>query len=67
MAEEVKSAFGVETEFLKGFTGSFDVIVNGDTIFSKLKEGRFPDPGEIEALIRDKFSLYQTISPSGSS
>ncbi len=55
MAEEIKKAFGVETEFLKGFEGSFDVIVDGETIFSKFETGRFPEPGEIRKLIKAKF------------
>ena len=54
MAEEIKKAFGAETEFLKGFEGSFEVIVDGETIFSKLETGRFPEPGEIRKLIAEK-------------
>jgi selT/selW/selH-like putative selenoprotein len=32
--------------------GTFDVTLNGDVIFSKSKEGRFPRPGEVVKLLR---------------
>ena len=31
--------------------GRFEVTVNDTLIFSKLKEGRFPDPKELRTLI----------------
>lgn len=31
--------------------GKFELSLNGELIFSKLQEGRFPDDGEVEALI----------------
>ena len=31
--------------------GRFEVSLNGELIFSKLQEGRFPDDGEVKALI----------------
>ena len=54
MAEEVQEAFDIEVEFLKGFENSFEVILNGETIYSKLKTGELPKPGEIVSLIREK-------------
>jgi selT/selW/selH-like putative selenoprotein len=53
VAEEVKEAFDVEVEFLKGFENSFEVILNGETIYSKLKEGELPKSGEIVQLIEE--------------
>jgi len=35
--------------------GKFEVLVNGKTIFSKQKAGRFPRPGEIAKICRDTF------------
>jgi predicted Rdx family selenoprotein len=35
-----------------GSGGIFDVAAEGREIFSKARLGRFPEPGEIEALIR---------------
>ena len=31
--------------------GAFEVSVNGKLIFSKLEEGRFPEPTELKELI----------------
>ena len=31
--------------------GKFELSLNGELIFSKLQEGRFPDYGEVEAQI----------------
>jgi len=32
--------------------GKFEVIINGDLIFSKLQGGRHANPGEVNQLIR---------------
>jgi selenoprotein W-related protein len=34
--------------------GAYEIRVDGELLFSKLKEGRFPGLGEAESLIRDK-------------
>ena len=31
--------------------GRFEVSLDGELVFSKLQEGRFPNDGEVEALI----------------
>ncbi len=42
---------GVEAELVKGDNGIFDVVADGDLVFSKHVEGRFPENEEvIEAL-----------------
>jgi selenoprotein W-related protein len=51
VAEEIQEAYGWEAALIVGETGSFDVFLNGELIFSKTKEGRFPEPGEIVRLI----------------
>ena len=56
MAEEIKRTFDVETVFLKGFEGSFEVILNGETIYSKLETGELPEPGEIIREIKSRLS-----------
>lgn len=38
---------GVETTLTPGKVGQFDVVVDGEVIFSKHSEHRFPEPGEI--------------------
>ena len=54
MAEEIKKTFSIETTFVKGFEGSFEVILNGETIYSKLETGELPEPEEIIRLIKEK-------------
>ena len=36
-----------------GSGGIYDIVVDGVMLFSKKKEGRFPDAGEIEEMIRE--------------
>lgn len=40
-------ATGVESKLVTGTAGQFDVLVDGKLLFSKHKEGRFPDHEEI--------------------
>jgi len=32
---------------VKGSGGVFDVVIDGQLVFSKKQEGRFPEPGEL--------------------
>ena len=43
----MRESFGAEAKLVAGGGGIFDVIVDGDLVFSKFEAGRFPDPGEI--------------------
>jgi predicted Rdx family selenoprotein len=52
LAAELKKEFGITTRLIRGGGGIFDVVADGDTIFSKFRAGRFPNPGEVEGLIR---------------
>ncbi len=47
-------AFGrdLNVELVEGSGGVFEITVDGEKIFSKKNEGRFPDPGEIIALMK---------------
>jgi selenoprotein W-related protein len=38
---------------VEGGGGIFDVAVDGGVVFSKAEAGRFPEEGEVVALIRD--------------
>ena len=50
---ELKSKFpGVETELISSGGGVFEIMLNGDLIFSKKAKGRFPDDGEVASLIK---------------
>ena len=53
MASEIEKEFAKKAEIIKGKDGDFEIIVDGETIFSGLKEGRFPKPGEAVKLIKE--------------
>jgi selT/selW/selH-like putative selenoprotein len=42
---------GIEASATPGGKGQFDVFSNGELVFSKHAEGRFPGDGEIERLV----------------
>jgi selT/selW/selH-like putative selenoprotein len=42
----------VKPRLVKGDGGVFDVEVDGRLVFSKHQQERFPEPGEITALLR---------------
>jgi len=46
--------FQTSTGLIKGTNGVFEVIVDGDLVFSKHSLGRFPEDGEVAATIRDR-------------
>jgi selenoprotein W-related protein len=47
LAAKLKDAFDVDAELIEGEKGVFDVTVDGQLMFSKHTEGRFPDEQEI--------------------
>ena len=47
MAAEIKKKFGVDADVRPGSKGSFEVLLDGRLLFSKLKEDRFPETEEI--------------------
>jgi predicted Rdx family selenoprotein len=48
LAASLDKHFGEKVSIKAGKTGQFDVIVDGQVIFSKGKVGRFPVEGEVE-------------------
>jgi selT/selW/selH-like putative selenoprotein len=57
VAAEIFEAFNVEPEMNESDTaGAFEVIVDGKKVYSKLKNNRFPEEGEIVPLIEKAFS-----------
>jgi len=53
LAAEISKKLGVQPELIKGAGGVFDVVADGALIFSKHREGRFPDAAEIvQALLQ---------------
>ena len=51
MAAEIKEAHGVDAELIRGANGIYDIVVDGETIFSKHTEGRFPYDNEVLELL----------------
>jgi hypothetical protein len=42
---------GIDASAREGAKSQYDVVADGETIFSKQQVGRFPDDGEILALL----------------
>jgi predicted Rdx family selenoprotein len=45
------NAIGHVAEMHEGEKSQFDVVADGSIVFSKQREGRFPDPSEVIALL----------------
>jgi selT/selW/selH-like putative selenoprotein len=43
----LKDRFGAEVDLIEGARGVFDVVVDGELVFSKHAAGRFPEDREI--------------------
>jgi selT/selW/selH-like putative selenoprotein len=43
---------GFDASARKGTGGQFDVLRDGELVFSKHKEHRFPEPGEVLSLLQ---------------
>jgi selT/selW/selH-like putative selenoprotein len=47
----LRDAIGIEARVTPGGRGQFDVVVDDSLIWSKHQRGRFPEDGEIPALL----------------
>ena len=54
MAAQLQKSFSAETSLIKGGGGDFDVYVDNVLFFFMKKEGRFPNEGEVERLIKNQ-------------
>ncbi len=52
LAAELKESLRVEAVLIEGSKGIFDVCVDGEKVFSKYKQNRFPALGELSAAIK---------------
>jgi hypothetical protein len=43
---------GIDASATRGSNSQFDVLRDGELVFSKAKEHRFPDPGEVLSLLQ---------------
>ncbi len=46
------NANGVAATIVEGLKSQFDVLADGELLFSKQRQGRFPEEDEILALVR---------------
>jgi hypothetical protein len=46
------AAEGFDAEAIPGGKGQYDVLADGEAAFSKQELGRFPEDGEVLALLR---------------
>ena len=55
LAAAIKKALGVKSKLIEGSGGVFDVVVDGDLIYSKHEQDdRFPENEEILELLRKR-------------
>jgi selenoprotein W-related protein len=52
LAATIAREFGVKSQLIEGGGGVFDVTVDGQLIYSKHDQGRFPEHDEIVDLIQ---------------
>lgn len=59
MAQELLFTFGDElgeVALIPGSGGIFEVRLDGEAIWNKKQQGRFPEPKEVKQLIRDRIA-----------
>ena len=54
LVAELNESLGIQAHLIEGDKGIFDVKVNGDLVFSKFKEDRFPRLGEVSSTIKNE-------------
>jgi len=52
LATEISKKLGLKAELIRGDNGVFDVVADDTLIYSKDREGRFPDPEKIIAALQ---------------
>jgi selenoprotein W-related protein len=54
LAGEIRKSLGIDTDLIRGSGGVFEIKLGNDLVFSKKKEGRFPETEEILDSLRSK-------------
>ncbi|MBU1137519.1 MAG: Rdx family protein [Proteobacteria bacterium] len=54
MEEELKKEFDADVELIASSGGVYEIVLDGEKIFSKKALNRFPDDGEISKLIQGR-------------
>ena len=50
----LRERFGIDARLIKGRDGVFEVNLDGELIYSKKSNGRFPEPGEVEDAVAQR-------------
>jgi len=69
MAQELLTTFENELgelALVPGTGGIFEVRVDGEVIFSRSQEGRFPESKELKQLVRDRIAPDKPLGHSDS-
>jgi hypothetical protein len=45
---------GLEASIREGLKSQYDVVADGEVVFSKQAEGRWPDDGEVQRLLSSR-------------
>jgi selenoprotein W-related protein len=67
MAQELLFTFGDElgeVALIPGSGGIFEVRLNGELIWNKKQQGRFPEPKDVKQLIRDRIAPEKDLGHS---
>jgi selenoprotein W-related protein len=67
LAQELLTTFDKEmgeVALVPGTGGIFEVRLDGDTIFSRHQQGRFPESKEIKQLVRDRIAPQKHLGHS---
>lgn len=52
LAEKIRDELGITAQVVPGSKGVYDIVVDGNLIYSKYQTKRFPDNDEIIKLIK---------------
>jgi selenoprotein W-related protein len=67
MAQELLTTFEKElgeVAIVPAVDGTFDVKVDGELVFSRKLEGRFPESKELKQLVRDRIAPEKSLGHS---
>jgi len=53
LADAIFDKYEIKSELIKSGGGAFEVAIDGEKVFSKLNEGRFPENSEILTTIEN--------------
>ncbi len=56
LAAELKESVSATVELIESSGGKFEVVVDGDLVFSKKELNRFPALGEVSKIVQKKIS-----------